>query len=601
MLFDCHENIFSALSEKVFYLWLPLIKFNATLKLQKLLLLGVFFPLWILLFTGSNVFASIQNMDSLLSIISTTEDDSIRVAAMVTFADSIADEHPDSSLLYLEEAKQYLSEEDISLNNIRLINSEAELYLQIAKYPEALQNFFEVKKLLESIDNISRDSVLMRIYIKLFSDIGVLFIHTAKYDDAAKYFQMGLDYLNQIGADPSDEFFKGEFFRFNLNYGAMYARVKDFNKAELYFTKAMQYLDDDNFLNTATLLNNLSIIARENDELDKAFDLTRQAIVVWEENNYPRGMVQSYNNLGNCYFDVGDTYNALVYYNKALNISMENGFGSSAIISLEQLAEVYSQIGRHKKAFEMHKEFKQMSDSLLNLDKVRLVTQLELQDKFDQRLNKAKLQQQKQEAEQKRRELIYSLVTAVTVMILIILVLLYSLQRSKSRRLKVEAEKSNLELFTLENANTKLEEDLEFKNKELATNVMYMLKKNELITQISEKLIKSKLAFKKENQSIIEEIIKELQSTTEEDVWAEFEIRFQQVHNDFYEKLNKKRPNLSSNEKQLSAFLRLNMSTKEISAITYQSINSITVARSRLRKKLELDSDENLISFLESM
>jgi DNA-binding CsgD family transcriptional regulator len=58
---------------------------------------------------------------------------------------------------------------------------------------------------------------------------------------------------------------------------------------------------------------------------------------------------------------------------------------------------------------------------------------------------------------------------------------------------------------------------------------------------------------------------------------------------------------VSANEKKLCAFLRLNMSTKEISAITYQSINSITVARSRLRKKLDIESDESLISFLKSM
>ncbi|NLO49679.1 MAG: hypothetical protein GX103_00750, partial [Bacteroidales bacterium] len=86
-----------------------------------------------------------------------------------------------------------------------------------------------------------------------------------------------------------------------------------------------------------------------------------------------------------------------------------------------------------------------------------------------------------------------------------------------------------------------------------------------------------------------------------DDVWTEFEVRCQQVHNDFYTKLNERFPNLSANEKRLSAFLRLNMSTKEISAITYQSPNSITVARSRLRKKLGLDTDENLISFLETL
>jgi tetratricopeptide (TPR) repeat protein/DNA-binding CsgD family transcriptional regulator len=571
------------------------------LKLLNLHKQGGIFLFCFLYLLGSDIYAFRQNMDSLLSIIKVTEDDAVRVSAMISFADSIAGEYPDSSLFMLEEANQIIPDDEPTLNKIRLLVSRAELFTQIAKYPESLQDFFEAKKLLESIENLDQDSTLLRIYIKMISDIGVLFIYTAKYDEAKKYFQMGLDYLNHIGADPSDPFFKGEFFRFNLNFGAVYARERIFDKAELYFTKAMQYLDDNKLINTATLLNNLSIIARENKELDKAFDLARQAIQVWEDVGYPRGLVQSYNNLANCYFDAGDNDNALVYYNKALTISLENGFGSSAIIALEQLATVYNQLGQYKKAYENHLEFKHMSDSLLDLEKVRLVTQLELQDKFDQRLNEARLLQQKREAEQKRRELIYSLIAAISVMSLIILVLLYSLQRSKSRRLRLEAEKNKLERITLEQDKNKLEEELEFKNKELATNVMYMVRKNELITQISEKLIKSKLAFRRENQAIIEEIIKELQSTTEEDVWTEFEIRFQQVHNDFYEKLNERIPNLSANEKKLCAFLRLNMSTKEISAITYQSINSITVARSRLRKKLELESDESLISFLESM
>jgi len=544
---------------------------------------------------------NMQSMDSLLSIIAQADDDSVKVSAMISFADSISLEHPDSSLFVLEEANQIIPEGHFTLNKIRLLTSRAELFTEFAQYPESLQDFFEAKNLLESSQNLNQDSTLLAIYIKLLSDIGVIFIHTGKYDDAIQYFQMGLDFLNQIEADPSNKIFKSEFFRFNLNYGAVYARMRDFNKAELYFTKAMQYLDEDRFVNTATLLNNLSIIARENDDIDKAFDLANQAIEIWKKSDYPRGLVQSYNNLGNCYYDVGDTKNALKYYNMALDISMNNGYGNSAIISLEQLANVYSQIGQYKLAYEKHVEFKQLSDSLLNLEKVQMVTQLEMQEKFDQRLSKARLQQQKLDAEQKRRELIYSLIAATSVMGLIILILLYSLQRSKASRLRLSAEKNKLKRKTLEQEKTKLEEELEFKNKELATNVMYMVKKNELITQISEKLIKSKLAFKRENQGIIEEIIKDLQSTTEEDVWTEFEIRFQQVHNDFYEKLNEKVPNLSANEKKLCAFLRLNMSTKEISAITYQSINSITVARSRLRKKLGLESDENLISFLESM
>ncbi len=107
--------------------------------------------------------------------------------------------------------------------------------------------------------------------------------------------------------------------------------------------------------------------------------------------------------------------------------------------------------------------------------------------------------------------------------------------------------------------------------------------------------------FTKDNQEVIHKIITELQGYVDQDTWAEFEIRFQQVHNDFYTKVNDMHPDLTANEKKLCAFLRLNMTTKEISAITYQTVNSITVARARLRKKLNLESEENLIAFLETL
>lgn len=93
-------------------------------------------------------------------------------------------------------------------------------------------------------------------------------------------------------------------------------------------------------------------------------------------------------------------------------------------------------------------------------------------------------------------------------------------------------------------------------------------------------------------------MIKELLQNTSQDVWKEFELRFQEVHSDFYKNLNKTFPDLTPNEKKICAFLRLNMSTKDISAITYQSTRSIDMARFRLRKKMKLENDENLINYL---
>jgi len=438
-------------------------------------------------------------------------------------------------------------------------------------------------------------------YLQIVSSIGVLFYDTEKYDDALEYFSKGLNYLNDLEIDHNLPIVKKEFFRLNLNTGAVFTKIRNFDKAELYFTKAMQYLNEDDLRSYGTLLNNLSIIAREKDDIERAFDLNHQAIEVWTRANLNRGLAQSYNNLGNCYLYVNNLANALKNYNLALEISTKYGAGSSAVIALEQLSAVYDSLGNYKKAYETHVKYKSLSDSLLDIEKIRLVTQLEMQDKFDKRLNEARLVQKEKEAEQHKRELFYTLGFIFSAMSLAILVMLFYLQRGKSKRHRLESEKNLLLNKSLTLEKNSLQEELEFRNKELATNVMYMIRKNELITQIFERLIKSKIVFKKENQIIIDEIIRDLQSSTEDDIWKEFEVRFQQVHNDFYEKLNAKYTNLSANEKRLCAFLRLNMSTKEISAITYQSLNSITVARSRLRKKLDLDSDENLIAFFESI
>jgi len=147
----------------------------------------------------------------------------------------------------------------------------------------------------------------------------------------------------------------------------------------------------------------------------------------------------------------------------------------------------------------------------------------------------------------------------------------------------------------------KLNSELEYKNKELTTNVMYLLRKNELILMVTDKLKKAKLSFKLENRKLVEDVIHDLESASKGDIWKEFELRFQEVHSDFYKKLNEMYPDLSPNELKLCAFLRLNMSTKDIAAITFLSVNSINIARHRLRKRLNIEQDENLITYLSSL
>ena len=539
--------------------------------------------------------------DSLIHVINTTDNDSVKTVTLIRLGAQISDLQPDSAYFYLQEADRLLEGKEDVKTKLKIINHQATILQYIGKYPEALQLLFDGKKMLESQTEILTDSTIFSDYITLISNIGIIYYSTGKYEEALVNFQKGLNILDTTHLALDSDIVKMAFFRLNLNAGAVHTKTRNFEKADFYFTKALQYLPENDDRSYGILLNNLSIVAREKDQMDRAFELNRKAIEVSIRANNQRTETQSYNNYGSCFLEVGQYDSALKYYNTSLTMARKYNFTSSEQIALELLSAAYDSVGNHKKAYEAHLAFKQISDSLLDMEKLKLVTQLEMQEKFDKRMNESRLQQQKLEAEQRKRELIYTLIIVFIAMALIIALLLFYLQRSKSRRHQLEAEKNQLLSKSLGMEKSKLEEELEFKNKELATNVMYMIRKNELITQISEKLIKSKLAFKKENQRIIDEIIRDLQSSTEDDIWKDFEIRFQQVHNDFYEKLNEKYPNLTTNEKRLCAFLRLNMSTKEISAITYQSLNSITVARSRLRKKLGLDSDENLIAFLESI
>jgi DNA-binding CsgD family transcriptional regulator len=87
----------------------------------------------------------------------------------------------------------------------------------------------------------------------------------------------------------------------------------------------------------------------------------------------------------------------------------------------------------------------------------------------------------------------------------------------------------------------------------------------------------------------------------DETSWKEFEYRFSKVHESFYETLDNKFPELTQTERKVCAMLKLNMSSKEIAAITMTHHESVDTTRSRIRKKLGLEKDENLSEFLNKL
>ena len=279
--------------------------------------------------------------------------------------------------------------------------------------------------------------------------------------------------------------------------------------------------------------------------------------------------------------------NAKYYLSRGYKIAEETGQLEFLKIASEYLSRLSEQTGNIKESLRYAKYFKVYSDSLSKDENIKKITQLEMQFAFDQKLREREVEQAKLDARQKRKELVYIMISGSIFLALIILFLLFRLQRVKVKRINLE--------------KINLQSDLDYKNKELTTNVMYLLKKNEFIINISDKLKKSRYDFKPENRKVVDEIIRELEKSSTEDTWKDFEMRFQEVHADFYQQLISQFPDLSPNELKLCAFLRLNMSTKEISTITFQSPKSISMARFRLRKKMGIGSYDNLVTFLNQL
>jgi DNA-binding CsgD family transcriptional regulator len=152
--------------------------------------------------------------------------------------------------------------------------------------------------------------------------------------------------------------------------------------------------------------------------------------------------------------------------------------------------------------------------------------------------------------------------------------------------------------------NTQLNLTLENRNNELMAYTTMLVKDNEanirLISSLKDLLPKANIKDKKVIDSF-NSVLNDYEIRVNNKSWNEFEFRFKCIYGTFYSKLLEKYPDLTPNEIKLATLLRLNLSSKQISAITGQSPETIKMGRYRLRKKMNIPTNENLIAFLINM
>ncbi|MEM9833359.1 MAG: tetratricopeptide repeat protein [Bacteroidota bacterium] len=432
------------------------------------------------------------------------------------------------------------------------------------------------------------------------------------------------------------------------NIGLIYYEQADYELALQYFQEALNnYQQYQEYASIAVALVNIGSVYFDTGEYDRADSSFRQALRLYEKERQPYGIALSYGNLGDLSAVTGQYNQALTYYQQSLELSREIEDLDGVAITLYQIGKMYRQQqkftqaeeylmqsvevanqvndqkqlqdiylemkeledarGNYQQAISYFEQYVTLKDSLFNEEKARQIAELQTVYETQQKEQEIALQNERiQTLRQKARTdsllrygLIFGLVVLGAIAYLIV-----SRQRLRIKKNKeLYATQQALVGAELENAKLKeeeLERELSFKSKELTSYTVNFIQKNELFEEL-------KSGLKQLKKSRPEEIGKRTNSlnrlidqhTNIDRDWEDFRRYFEEVHQHFFDKLKRGYPDLTQGELKLCALLKLKMNLKEAASILGISPESVKTARYRLRRKLDLDRDENLIDFMQ--
>lgn len=179
--------------------------------------------------------------------------------------------------------------------------------------------------------------------------------------------------------------------------------------------------------------------------------------------------------------------------------------------------------------------------------------------------------------------------------------LIYYLNRRNEQKLSAKTEqlkaekKKELESAHIKSKNDQLQREIIYKSKMLANSTLSLVQKNKMLNQLKQEISKDSTGDSSTKQRILRLINRNI--NRDED-WEIFERNFAAVHEDFLEKLKSRYPSITAGELRLAAYIRMNLSSKEIAPLLNISVRAVENKRYRLRKKMELEHEDNLSEHL---
>ena len=316
--------------------------------------------------------------------------------------------------------------------------------------------------------------------------------------------------------------------------------------------------------------------------------------------------------IGQIYFEQKQMEQAHAYSSEGLQWADSLNLLSAQKDAHKQLAAVYAAMQRFREAYEHQVLYKQFDDRIFSEKNIQKIAELNFAFQFEKEKQALEMKQVRRNVV--RKAIVVALLSGLGLLLLFLAYVLrsnrlnrqanaiLSKQKCEIETLNTELVRANEALVLVQQKELKLVNDeLEANQKSMTAATLKLIQNAERDARAIDQLLEIEKGCDPDTKQKIKALIADYKRVSSHSNWNEFEILFEKVHRSFYEKLNAVYPDLTPNERRICAFLKLNMSNKDIAQITFQSEDALKKARLRLRQKLAIDRETNLSAFLQSI
>lgn len=388
------------------------------------------------------------------------------------------------------------------------------------------------------------------------------------------------------------------------NMGIAYANLEINDSAYYFYLQSIKrFYETDDLIRVCKSYVNLGILFANNIQCpDSGMYYYQKALEIAKEVNEEKVISTVYLNMGELYLSKNDTIMALRQYEEALKIAIDINNPKQQEVILYSIYILYKEKGDYKHSLSYFEEYIAIHDSLSN-DKTNIaISKLEAQHELENKKHEIMVLNSKRDLE----KFVFAIIVFVFVIVIFVLALFikFHIGLKKTEKHKFFLEKqlikanNDAEIFKQQ----ELKKNIEYKSRQLTSHALNMMQKNQHLSAISDLLVDLRKGVSEEYQGILRKLSNTInQGINADKDWDVFRIYYDDTNKGFFENLKKVAPNLSVNEQRLCVLVMLKLNIKETASILNLSPNSIKSARYKLRKKLNLKTQDDLFDVLDGI